>query len=830
MLLTELKTGQEAIITRVKGIGAFRKRIMEMGFLVGKEVVAIRKAPMQDPVEYYIMGYHVSLRNSEAELIEVELISEDYVVPPVISQDSIEGDLLEYYQVNEKLNVAFVGNPNSGKTTLYNKISNSNEKVGNYAGVTVDIKETEITKLNTRYKLTDLPGTYSLTAYSPEEIFIRDFITHQLPDVVVNVIDATNLERNLYLTMQLIDMDIKVVIALNMYDELQYNGDKLDYETLGRLIGIPIVPTVASRGRGIHNLLAKIKEVAYDQSKTHRHVHINYGENIENAIRLIREEFENTEDKTIFYRLSKRFLAIKLLEKDVEAIELIKDFSNYESLHNIVEKQIELVENQLNDDTENIITNAKYGFISGALKETYFPKEKDKKSRTQIIDNVLTHKFWGIPIFFLFMFVTFFSTFTLGEYPMQGIEWIVEQISIFVNKAMPDGMLKDLLVQGIIGGVGGVIVFLPNILILYLFISLMEDTGYMARAVFIMDKAMHKIGLHGKSFIPLIMGFGCNVPAIMGTRIIESRKDKMITMLIIPFMSCSARLPVFILLISAFFQNHKTLILFSLYAFGIILAAIGALIFRKIFFKKEDLPFVMELPPYRTPTSRNIVYQMLKRTGYYIKKIGGVILVASIIIWALGYFPKNFKGSEIYANKIEQLESEKLLLESQTPDNVHNIQIIDDSISNLKWEHSMLQQQNSYIGKIGKFVEPIVRPLGFDWKMSIALITGIAAKEVVVGTMGVLYHSKEESETDLTIKLKDEKFVHGPKAGQPVYSPLVALSLMLFILIYFPCVGVIATIRKESGHWKWAIFVEVFTTALAYFVSLMVYQIGLLIL
>lgn len=807
MNLLQLEVGEKAIITKVKGRGAFRKRIIEMGFVAGKEITAIQRAPLNDPVEYNIMGYNVSLRNSEAALIEIVSESEARVSRGN-GMGSLPGELLlrETAREREKtINIALVGNPNSGKTTIFNYASHSRERVGNYGGVTVDAKEAKFRLGDYQFNITDLPGTYSLTAYSPEELFVRDYIFSNLPDVVVNIVDASNLERNLYLTTQLIDMDIKVVVALNMYDDLEKQGDKLDYHKLGKLLGIPFVPTVASKGKGIRELFQKIIEVHEDREKTLRHIHINYGENFEQAIVALQEKIRIPENEFITNNISPRFLSIKLMEKDKRTANRISQCNNAGQILATATEHINRIEKDLEEDTESLITDARYGFISGAIMETLKPSPEKKVRKSDLIDQLITHRYWGIPIFLLFMYITFFATFRLGQFPMEWIEQLVEFASDALRSRMADSWFKDLLVQGIIGGVGGVIVFLPNILLLYFFISIMEDTGYMARAVFIMDKFMHRIGLHGKSFIPMVMGFGCNVPAILSTRIIESRRDRLITMLINPFMSCSARLPVYVLFISAFFVKYQGTILFALYFTGILLAIGSSLLFSKLFFRKQDIPFVMELPPYRMPTFRSIIKHMWFRAEQYLRKIAGVILVASIIIWALGYFPRHHVT---------------------TPDSGKNKTSLTEQT---ELEARLMQQENSYIGQLGKTIQPVMGPLGFDWRMSVAILTGVAAKEVVVGTLGVLYLEDPdvpENSTTLISKLQSQTYNSGPNAGQPVFNSVVAMSFMLFILIYFPCVGVLAAIRKESGSWKWPAFVVLYTTTLAWLVAFSYYQIA----
>jgi ferrous iron transport protein B len=816
--LLQLKVGEKAIITKVKGRGAFRKRIIEMGFVSGQEITVVQRAPLKDPVEYNIMGYNVSLRNSEAALIEIVSESEA-VVNRENGSGSLPGEVLLRETARKKgkiIHVALVGNPNSGKTTIFNYASHSKERVGNYSGVTVDAKEARFRLGEYQFIITDLPGTYSLTAYSPEELYVRDYIFEHLPDVVVNIADASNLERNLYLTTQLIDMDIKVVVALNMYDDLERHGDQLDYHNLGRLLGIPFVPTVASKGKGIRKLFNKIIEVYEDREQTLRHIHINYGESFEKAIAGIQEKIRIKENDFITNNISPRFLSIKLLEKDKHTQNRIKKCHNAVEIQKTADKYIETIEDEIQEDTESLITDGRYGFISGAIMETFKHSPEKKVRKSELIDRLITNRYWGIPIFLLFMYVTFYATFRLGQYPMEGIEWGVAALSDLIHANMADNWFKDLLVQGIVGGVGGVVVFLPNILLLYFFISLMEDTGYMARAVFIMDKFMHHIGLHGKSFIPLIMGFGCNVPAILSTRIIESRRDRLITMLINPFMSCSARLPVYVLFITAFFDRYQGSILFSLYFTGILLAIGSSLLFSKVFFKKQDIPFVMELPPYRLPTLRTTLKHMWFRAEQYLRKIAGVILVASIIIWALGYFPRPHNPLPRQTAETG-LEIKNNLTETQ---------------AHIDIEQKQRQQENSYIGQLGKTIEPVMRPLGFDWKMSVAILTGVAAKEVVVGTLGVLYLADPDdpkSDASLSSKLQAQAFSEGPHAGKPVFNSIVAMSFMLFILIYFPCVGVLAAIKKESGSWKWPTFVVLYTSTLAWLVSFSFYQIAHLI-
>ncbi len=832
MLLSKLKTGEFGIIAKVKGRGAFRKRITEMGFVKGKKVIVVKNAPLKDPIEYSIMGYEVSLRRSEASLIEVitpeearHLLSEKYSEQQLTMAS--EPDLVKngVREASKTINIALVGNPNAGKTSIFNHLAGAREHVGNYSGVTVDSKNASFKYKGYLFNITDLPGTYSLTAYTPEEVFVRRFIHEQNPDIVINVVDSSNLERNLYLTTQLIDMDIRVILALNMYDELIERGDKFDYTMMGKLLGIPFVPTVGSKGKGLDKLLDTTINVYTEKDKITRHIHINYGEEIERSITSIQVEIKKNSQLIVSY--SSRYLVIKLLEKDRVVDKLLKAEPNYQEIRNIVNHEILRLESIYHDDTETLITDAKYGFIAGALKETYRENPHKRHQTTRQIDNILTHKFWGFPIFIFLIWLTFFTTFTLGQYPMSWIESGVEILGIFINSIMSDGPLKDLLVNGIISGVGSVIVFLPNILILFFFISMLEDTGYMARAAFIMDKLMHKIGLHGKSFIPLIMGFGCNVPAIMATRTIENRNNRLVTMLITPFMSCSARLPVYILILGAFFPEHAGNLLFSIYLLGIILAVATAMVFKKTIFKTNDLPFVMELPPYRMPTLRSILIHMWHKGSQYLKKMSGVILVAVIFVWALGYYPRKSNNTQEFDKKIE-IVAEKLNTNSIPP-------ILRDSLTTvihqLQMKKEADRQVNSYLGRIGRFIEPAIRPMGFDWKMGVSLLSGVAAKEIVVSTLGVLYQSDVEADNNnLVEKLRNETHQSGKLQGKHVFTKVTAIAFLIFILIYFPCVAVISAIKSESGSWKWAIFTIFYTTSLAWLLAFLAYQIGNLII
>ena len=822
MNLAELKNGDKAIILKVRGRGAFRKRIIEMGFVTGKQVIVVKNAPLRDPIEYNVMGYNISLRRSEAALIEV------------LNGDNIQGSQQPFngvFQLEQALklapidpkrkviNVALVGNPNCGKTSLFNFASHSHEKVGNYGGITVDAKEARFEYGGYTFRLTDLPGTYSITSYTPEELYVRDHLLTELPDVILNVIDSSNLERNFYLTTQLIDMDMKVVIALNMWDEFEEKGDIFDYQALGKMIGIPMIPTVGTKGKGIEKLFDKIIDAYNDDEPIIRHIHIHYGNRIEKSIKKLQTLINQEGNQLLTNMVAPRYLAIKLLEQDETELKRVELCQNAQEIKQEALSEAKKIADLRKDNVETVITDAKYGFIEGALKETLKSAPKNNKiTRSRLIDNIVTSKLLSYPIFLFAIWLTFQATFWIGDYPMQWIEWLMETLGSAVSTILPDGMFKDLLVDGIIGGVGGVIVFLPNILILFFFLTLMEASGYMARVAFIVDKLMHRIGLHGKSFIPMLMGFGCNVPAIMATRTIENKNDRLVTMLIIPFMSCSARYPVYILLISAFFSELRGTILFGIYLFGILLAGLMAWIMKKTLFKVETIPFVMELPPYRVPALSSILKQTWFKGEQYLRKMGTVILLASLIIWVLGYFPKGEHIEKKYQTQVVKLTAQ-YQYNQENPE--YQNQLLD-----LDAEKLRLKQENSFIGRIGKFIEPAIEPLGFDWKMGVAIIAGSAAKEIVVSTLGVLYQSQDDLEQGLSQRMRSQVYESGPKKGSPVFTPLVAMSFMLFILIYFPCIAVIAAIKNESGHWKWALFSAVYTTVLAYSVSLIVYQSG----
>ena len=800
MRLSELKTGERGVIVKVYGHGGFRKRIIEMGFVRRQEVEALLNAPLLDPVKYKIMGYEVSLRHSEAEQIEVvseeearRLEREEKPLDQYVESNEVDDQPMSAKQLEDAamkrrrtINVALVGNPNCGKTSLFNFVSGAHEHVGNYSGVTVDAKEGHAEFEGYHFNIVDLPGTYSLSAYSPEELYVRKQIIDHTPDVILNVIDTSNLERNLYLTTQLIDMHVRMVCALNMFDETERRGDKVDTEKLGELFGLPMVPTVFKSGRGVEELFRTVIEVYERREGTwshFRHIHINHGHEVEDGIKAIQKYLKT--DDNIRLRYSTRYLAIKLLENDQETESYIQSHAHTSDILRARDKAAARIKEETNDDSETAIMDAKYGFIHGALEEAGYTTGTNTNTyrMTHVLDRIITNRYLGFPIFLMLLFVMFQTTFVLGEYPMGWIEDGVSWLGAMISANLPDGPVKDMLVDGVIGGVGAVIVFLPQILILYFFISYMEDSGYMARAAFIMDKLMHKMGLHGKSFIPLVMGFGCNVPAIMATRTVESRRSRLITMLIIPMMSCSARLPIYVMIVGTFFAaRYRSLIMISLYAIGIVLSIILSRLFSRFLIKGEDTPFVMELPPYRFPTWKAIGRHTWEKGKQYLKKMGGIILVASIIVWALGYFPRS--GADTQAAQLEQ----------------------------------------SYIGRIGKTIEPVFRPQGFDWKLDIALLSGVGAKEIVASTMGVLYSGDESVADDGGEDGEKYTRLRQQMAADGV-TPLTAFCFLLFVLIYFPCLATIAAIRHESGSWRWAVFAAVYTTVLAWIVSVAVYQI-----
>jgi ferrous iron transport protein B len=812
MKLSELKTGEKGVIVKVSGHGGFRKRIIEMGFVKGKTIEVLLHAPMEDPIKYKLMGYEVSLRRQEAEMIEVITKSEEQGTrnKELGARNDEQGIRSEEYETKSEktdltdisdealhkaaltrrrtIKVALIGNPNCGKTSLFNFASGAHGHVGNYSGVTVDATVAHAKYFGYTFLLTDLPGTYSLSCYSPEELFVRDHLSEEMPDIVINVIDSSNLERNLYLTTQLVDMDIKMVCALNMFDEFERRGDNVDLKTLSTLFGVPMVPTSFKSGEGIENLFKTVIQVYEDSYKLSRHIHINYGHEIEDGIRHIQGFIKN--NTAIHRHYSTRYVALKLLEHDTHMAEFMQKQlgEQVRAVFTARDTAAARVFEETQSDSESAIMDAKYGFINGALNEAGYQTgtKKDTYSTTHLIDNILSNKYLGFPIFFLILFLMFETTFVLGQYPMDWIDEFVAWIGEQLSQTLPEGPVKAMLIDGVVGGVGSVIVFLPQILILYFFISLMEDSGYMARAAFIMDKLMHKMGLHGKSFIPLIMGFGCNVPAVMATRTIESRRSRLITMLILPFMSCSARLPIYIMIAGTFFTlQYRSAVMISLYAVGILMSVFVSKIFSTFIIKGEDTPFVMELPPYRMPTAKAIARHTWEKGKEYLKKMGGIILVASIIVWALEYFPHN------------------------------------DALSEPE------QQEQSYIGRMGKAIEPVFELQGFNWKLDVSLIAGVGAKEIVASTIGVLYTDDDSFADDDSFSEDSQKYTHlRQQMLAEGVTPLAAYCYLLFILLYFPCIATIVAIKNETGSWRWATFAALYTTATAWIVSALVYQVG----
>lgn len=840
MKLSDLNTGEQGVIVKVNGHGSFRKRLIEMGFIAGKKVTVVLNAPLKDPIEYEILGYKLSLRRSEAEQIEViseseakEVMKKDSSFDTIYADDSDEewslNNLMKKLAEERKhvIRVALVGNPNCGKTSLFNVASGSHEHVGNYSGVTVDAKEGRFEYKGYKFVLVDLPGTYSLSAYSPEELYVRKNLIDNVPDVVINVVDASNIERNLYLTAQVIDMNLKVVMALNMYDELKDKGDELDIKQLGYLLGMPVCPTVSRDGTGIPELFDTVIKI-YTQSdpKLARHIHINHGAELEKSIdriKLLLQKNQSLRDK-----YSTRYLAIKYLEDDKDIEKIIDTLPNRDEIISarVIEEQ--RIIDLLHTNTESAIVDAKYAFIQGALAETYKPHQDatPRKTVTDKIDAIVTNKWMAFPIFIAVLYLIFQTTFAVGDYPMQWIDWFVGKFGDFVATFMADGWLKDLVVDGIISGVGSVLVFLPNILILYFFISLMEDSGYMSRAAFIVDKLMHKIGLHGKSFIPMVMGFGCNVPAIMATRAIESRKSRMITIAIIPFMSCAGRLPIFVLLAGAFFPHNAALVLLGIYLLGIVLAILSAIVLSK-FVKDDDLPFVMELPPYRIPTAKAIWRHTWEKGQQYLQKMATTILLCSVIIWFLGYFPKNkelMATQEEYAT-LAQTPAGRLSANADEVD-VNAAAATKQELMTRIDSLYAYQQENSYIGQLGRMVSPALDPLGFNWKMDVGLLTGIAAKELVVSTLGVMY--SEGAKVSEGHDMSEDTQLQSALVND--VTSAAALSFMVFILLYFPCVATFVAIKNETGKWRWAVACCAYTMAVAWIMSFIVYRLALIFL
>ena len=788
MRLSELKTGEKATVVKVLGYGGFRRRIMEMGFIRGQEVQVILDAPLKDPIEYHIMGYDISLRRKEAEMIVVMTHDEAIKMSATDTSTFVDDEHVMDEAVRHSqsyISVGLVGNPNSGKTSLFNTLCGRSEHVGNYSGVTVDAKRGTLKYNGYTIAITDLPGTYALSAYSPEEVYVRRHIIDNTPDVIVNTVVASNLERNLYLTTELIDMSPKMVIALNMYDELERSGAHFDHEALGEMIGIPMVPVVAPTGRGLEQLLDAIIAVHENSDSRVRHIHIGYGAVIEESLAPLNADMrKHREELTAHF--PPRYFALKFLEGDSEVAELLKSSSHYSRWKKMAEHARVDIERALEQDIETALAGQKYGFIHGALKETYRAAVRKRNTFGDKLDAIVTHRIWGFPIFFALMWFMFFCTFTLGAYPQGWIELGVEWLYEAVRGMMSEGALRDMITDGVINGVGSVLVFLPNIMILYLFISFLEDSGYLARAAFIMDKVMHRMGVHGKSFIPMVMGFGCNVPAIMACRTIECTTSRIITIMVVPFMSCSARLPIYMMIVGTFFAAHAGTVLFLLYIGGMLMAVISARLMRRFMFREQEAPFVMELSPYRVPTAKTTLRHMWSKCTQYLRKMGGLILIASIVVWLLSYYPRP---------KHEPAAPEATNYEM------------------------------SYMGRIGQFCEPLFEPMGMEWQASVALISGIPAKEIVVSTMSVLYSQPGDAapvdDEELSAAVSD-------RITRSMSLP-TAVAFLIFSLLYLPCIATIMAIASEL-NWKWALGSALYNTAVAWFIAWIGYHITILLM
>ncbi|MBO7311415.1 MAG: ferrous iron transport protein B [Alistipes sp.] len=786
MRLSDLKTDETATVVKVLGYGGFRRRIMEMGFVRGQEVKVILDAPLKDPIEYHIMGYDISLRRKEAEMIVVMTREEAGNLISTDSSSLIDSEdiVMQAIDTSHKhISIGLVGNPNSGKTSLFNTLCGRSEHVGNYSGVTVDAKRGTMQYKGYTLEVTDLPGTYALSAYSPEEVYVRRHIINHTPDIILNTVVASNLERNLYLTTELIDISPKMVIALNMYDELERSGASFDHEALGEMIGIPMIPVVAPTGQGIEQLLDAIISVYENQDQRVRHIHIGYGTVIEENLAALNTDMRLHREELVAH-FPPRYYALKLIEGDKEICSLLESAPHYDRWSAMAKTAREDIEQALGEDIETALAGQKYGFISGALKETYTASERKRNTIGDKIDEIVTHRIWGYPIFFALMWFMFYCTFTLGAYPQDWIDAGVGWLYNAVRGIMSEGPLRDMLTDGVISGVGSVLVFLPNIMILYLFISILEDSGYLARAAFIMDKVMHRMGVHGKSFIPMIMGFGCNVPAVMACRTIECRTSRIITIMVTPFMSCSARLPIYMMIVGIFFPTHAGTVLFLLYLFGMIMAIVSARLMRRFMFREQEAPFVMELSPYRIPTAKATLRHMWSKCAQYLKKMGGLILIASITVWLLSYYPRPKDNIEVETPRYEQ----------------------------------------SYMGKIGGWCQPLFEPMDMEWQATVALLSGIPAKEIVVSTMNVLYSQPQDEEAESDDVLS--KDVSRRMAG--TMSTATAVAFLIFSLLYLPCIATIMAIGSEL-NWKWAVGSAIYNTAIAWILAWIAYHITLLL-
>lgn len=682
------------------------------------------------------------------------------------------------------IRVALAGNPNSGKTSIFNALTGQRQHIGNYPGVTVEKKSAIVSVDGKLVEFIDLPGTYSLSAYSMEEIVSRDFVLNEKPDVIVDILDSTNLERHLYLLLQFQELGVPIVGALNMTDEAEAKGIEIDSDQLGLILGIPFVKTVGSTGTGIDLLLDVAIKVAEGELESNKR-HLNYGKRVESAHTAIINTLEMDQDFS--GRYSRHWMAIKLLEKDQDAIRKISKEHQYSDLVlSVTREWWERLEKQFTEDCEVIIGEQRYAYIHGAIKETVSrPGHSTGIDFTEKIDRIVLNRFLGIPIFLGIMFAIYQLTFSLGNPLADGISIMFTRLSILLTRILPGGPLQELLTNGVINGVGGVLTFLPIILLLFLGLSFLEDTGYMSRAAFVMDKVFHMFGLHGRSFIPFMISTGCAVPGIMSARVLTNRKDRIVTIMVSPLMMCGAKAPVIAMLVAAFFPNNATLIFWGIWLFGWITAFFIALIFRKTLFKGEQTPFVMELPPYRRPLIKNVILHMWEKSSEYIKKAGTVILAASIIVWFILSYPK-------------------------APQNT----VRDFGETNITY---------SIGGRLGKSMEPVLKWAGFDWKIGVSLVAGVAAKEVIISTMGILYGidedvSSQQSQVDFMVKDKLK--------SDPNYSPLMAFALMIFIMIYIPCIATLAMVKKELGSWKWSLFQAGYTLLVAFLMAVMIFQVG----
>ena len=711
--------------------------------------------------------------------------------------------------MTKKITIALAGNPNCGKTTIFNDLTGARQHVGNYPGVTVEKKEGNLKYKDYEIKVVDIPGIYSLTAYSIDEIIARNFIVEEKPDVVIDIVDTSNLERNLYLAVQFMELKVPLIIALNMADIAEKQGLKIDRKSFSKILGVPLVFTVATKSQGLNELLDEVIKMVETKAKPEEGV-INYSK----EVHLELDKLKNilAQDKELIKNYPSKWLSLKLLERDAEVTGRVRKSLYSDRIMTQVEKSITQLKNIFGDSPEAIIADRRYGYISGACREAVKKNPEERQILSDKIDQVLVNRVLGLPIFLTLIWLLFNFTFKLSGPLMGFIEMGQGWLGNLFGGLLPDGSaIQSLIVDGIIGGVGSVLIFVPIIFLLFLAMAFLEDTGYMARAVFIMDKLMHKIGLHGRSFIPMLLGFGCTLPAIMATRTIEDKNDRFVTMLVVPFISCGARLPVYALLIGAFFTERISgNILFSLYILGIVVAIFMAKILRKYLFKGEAAPFVMELPPYRIPTIKGLLMHMWERGVIYLKKAGTIIFVGVLIVWFLSNFPWTPNYLKDYDTLIEQVQNN------------------EEIVTQLENERAFEKLEMSYAGKMGKAIAPIFKPLGFDdWKLSVGLIGGFVAKEIVVGTLGTLHsvgEVDEESES-LRQRLQSQTRPDGSKK----FNPLVAYSIMIFVLLYIPCVATIAVIKRETNSWKWPIFMIFYTTGIAWIASFIVYQVGRLL-